>query len=364
MFFTGRSHSRPISINASCLGLSDKFIAVLAMVEATGSMAEAGGYNHPVLGRSGHSLTPGGDTPGYLAPGAILTLDRFSHSVNLIILSAVYEYLVSMRDLLPHGLTGHALLYLGNDAGSQALGHRDTPLAIRPTGCLLLLSLKLHPFMAPEGDHGIEVSSASLKPSVGEEALVGPATVDLHTLGLGPRPQSVCVTRPCSVASQHVSVVAGVADHRLVADRRVLRLAIEGVMGDVTLDRDTGGQVTPGPSSVSLTYSCCSSNNLEAWLALICCLTPEGGAAALLEAMEDVLRLAAVNWQTREVRPIPGGCPIHKETFGRAKTLLSVRSETLEALIGQAGVHIIEGLVLGPVVGGVRDLGWVAAIVR
>ena len=58
------------------------------MVEATGSMAEAGGYNHPVLtnerrvlavltnqrpaylGRSGHSLTPGGDTPGDLAPGA------------------------------------------------------------------------------------------------------------------------------------------------------------------------------------------------------------------------------------------------------------------------------------------------------
>ena len=67
----------------------------------------------------------------------------------LIILSAVYEYLVSMRDLkdrikdcqdsplpnarphlLPHGLTGHALLYLGDDAGSKALGHRDTPLKL------------------------------------------------------------------------------------------------------------------------------------------------------------------------------------------------------------------------------------------
>ena len=106
-----------------------------------------------------------------------MTLDRFSHSVNLnimtiryflhsfwiyksylIILSAVYEYLVSMRDLkdrindcqdkvlpfsiktmhitnarpdlLPHGLTSHALLYLGDDAGSQALGHRDTPLKL------------------------------------------------------------------------------------------------------------------------------------------------------------------------------------------------------------------------------------------
>ena len=97
-----------------------------------------------------------------------MTLDRLSYSVNLnimairyflhsfwicksylIILGAVYEYLVSMRDLkdrindcqdspltnarpdlLPHGLTGHALLYLGDDAGSQALGHRDTPLKL------------------------------------------------------------------------------------------------------------------------------------------------------------------------------------------------------------------------------------------
>ena len=135
-----------------------------------------------------------------------------------------------------------------------------------------------HPGLSPEGDHSIEVGSASLKPAVGEEALVGPAAVDLHTLGLGPGPQSVCVTRPahgkmesiyesfmilrralktfsynqrdldfivlclnqkvlrivspvhcmyapCSVASQHVSVAAGVAHHRLVADRRVLRLA-------------------------------------------------------------------------------------------------------------------------------------------
>ena len=53
-----------------------------------------------------------------------------------------------------------------------------------------------HDGFSPEGDHGIEVCSASLKPSIGEEALVGPATVDLHTLGLGSRPQSVCVTRP------------------------------------------------------------------------------------------------------------------------------------------------------------------------
>ena len=58
------------------------------MVEATGSMAEAGGYNHPVLtnekgvlavltnqrptylGWSGHGLTPGGNAAGDLAPGA------------------------------------------------------------------------------------------------------------------------------------------------------------------------------------------------------------------------------------------------------------------------------------------------------
>ena len=33
-----------------------------------------------------------------------------------------------MTHLLPHALTGHALLYLGDDAGGQALRHRDTPL--------------------------------------------------------------------------------------------------------------------------------------------------------------------------------------------------------------------------------------------
>ena len=58
------------------------------MVEATGSMAEARGYNHPVLtnekrvlavltnqrpsylGWSGHGLTSGGNTAGNLTPGA------------------------------------------------------------------------------------------------------------------------------------------------------------------------------------------------------------------------------------------------------------------------------------------------------
>ena len=48
---------------------------------------------------------------------------------------------------------------------------------------------------------------------------------------------------------------------------------------------------------------------------------PEGGAAALLEAVEDVLGLAAVYGQAGEVRPIPGGRPVHKETFCCAKTL-------------------------------------------
>ena len=50
--------------------------------------------------------------------------------------------------------------------------------------------------MAPERNDGIEVCSASLKQAVGEEALAGPATVDLHTLGLRPRPPPVRVTSP------------------------------------------------------------------------------------------------------------------------------------------------------------------------
>ena len=41
-------------------------------------------------------------------------------------------------------------------------------------------------FYSPERDDGIEVCSASLKPAVGEEALAGPAAVDLHTLWLRP----------------------------------------------------------------------------------------------------------------------------------------------------------------------------------
>ena len=47
-------------------------------------------------------------------------------------------------------------------------------------------SLILYSSYSPECDDGIEVCSASLKPAVGEEALAGPAAVDLHTLGLGP----------------------------------------------------------------------------------------------------------------------------------------------------------------------------------
>ena len=48
---------------------------------------------------------------------------------------------------------------------------------------------------------------------------------------------------------------------------------------------------------------------------------PEGGAAALLEAMEDVLGLAAVYGQTSEVGAIPGRGPVHKKAFSRAESL-------------------------------------------
>ena len=69
-------------------------------------------------------------------------------------------------------------------------------LAIGPAGGLLLLPLELHALVAPEGDHGVEVGPAALEPAVGEEAVIGPAAVDLHTLGLAARPQPVRVARP------------------------------------------------------------------------------------------------------------------------------------------------------------------------
>ena len=50
--------------------------------------------------------------------------------------------------------------------------------------------------MAPEGDHRVEVGPAALEPAVGEEAVVGPAAVDLHTLWLAARPQPVRVAGP------------------------------------------------------------------------------------------------------------------------------------------------------------------------
>ena len=40
-----------------------------------------------------------------------------------------------------------------------------------------------------------------------------------------------------------------------------------------------------------------------------------------------------------------------------------MRAEALEALVGEAGVHVVEALVFGPVVGSVGDLGRVAAVV-
>ena len=50
--------------------------------------------------------------------------------------------------------------------------------------------------MAPEGDHRVEVGPAALEPAVGEEAVVWPAAVDLHTLWLAARPQPVRVAGP------------------------------------------------------------------------------------------------------------------------------------------------------------------------
>ena len=75
-------------------------------------------------------------------------------------------------------------------------GNDDFFAVIMLKAIKVYLVIQRHLSLSPECDHGIEVSSASLKPSIGEEALVRPAAVDLYTLGLCPRPQSVCVTRP------------------------------------------------------------------------------------------------------------------------------------------------------------------------
>ena len=91
---------------------------------------------------------------------------------------------------------------------------------------------------------------------------------------------------PSAVTHEHVSVVTLVADHRLVAHRGVLRLActahtpdiryqaldsreevftVDWVVGDVALDRDTRGQVAPGPRAVSLADARGPAHHLYTW---------------------------------------------------------------------------------------------------
>ena len=133
-------------------------------------------------------------------------------------------------------------------------------------------------------------------------------------------------------------------------------LTIEGVVGDVTLDRNTGRQVTPGPGSISLNIwqkkyseriwslsfspdkflllhrqpgSLAGTDMLfDTWSmnpdlgnTSESVKAPEWCASTLLEAMEDILGLATVYGQTGEVGAIPGRGPVHKKAFSRAESL-------------------------------------------
>ena len=59
---------------------------------------------------------------------------------------------------------------------------------------------------------------------------------------------------------------------------------------------------------------------------------PEGGAAGVLEAVQNLLGRAAVNGDAGEIRPEPGRRPVDEETFGLPKTFLAVRPEPRETL--------------------------------
>ena len=69
-------------------------------------------------------------------------------------------------------------------------------------------------------------------------------------------------------------------------------------MGDVTLDRDTGGELVPCPGSICLAYSHTVSHKLEPWLAVVVDLTAIRQAAAVLYPMDYVLWLPTVYWNT------------------------------------------------------------------
>ena len=83
---------------------------------------------NPSLRRNWHCLAPGGHTDRHLGPAAIITPYRLSNPLNLVVLSAVDRDLLPVGHLLPHGLAGHAVVELRDDAGSKTLGDWNTPL--------------------------------------------------------------------------------------------------------------------------------------------------------------------------------------------------------------------------------------------
>ena len=91
-------------------------------------MVERRRHHHPVLRRNWHCLTPGGHTDWHLGPPAIVTPYWLPNSLHLVVLGTVDCDLLPVGHLLPHGLAGHAVVELRDDAGSKTLRDWGTPL--------------------------------------------------------------------------------------------------------------------------------------------------------------------------------------------------------------------------------------------
>ena len=57
---------------------------------------------------------------------------------------------------------------------------------------------------------------------------------------------------------------------------------ISWVVGNVTLDWDTGWKLSSGPGPISLTHDGALTNDTESWLTLVAHLTPVVSAASIL----------------------------------------------------------------------------------
>ena len=141
----------------------------------------------------------------------------------------------------------------------------------------------------------------------------------------------MCHVSPGAITDQHVAKVTLVLHHGLVAHRGVDGLAVVGIVRDVALYRDAGGQLATGPRPVRLTDPGGPPHHLEARLAVVHRLAPEGGAAARHQAVQDVLGRPAVDGQTGEVGTKPRGRPIDEETLRHSKTLKSLTSVHCES---------------------------------